>query len=173
MDEGQGRSARRGVVACITFLAAIWALVLAGCSGSASSGATPLVVTSVHVVLTGDLAVHHISPLDQTVTDATKVQHLYNVMQALPPFPQGVVHCPEDLGVLYHLTFYRDGVEMSRASVNPYGCQEVILPTGDARTSANVEYFWQVFAGALGVTEADLPHMRFDTSAPTATPGQP
>lgn len=174
MDEEQGRPERRGVVVSTVVLGALLALILAGCGGAASSVATPLVVTSVHVVRTGDNPMHHMPPLDRTASGAAKVQQLYNVIQALPPFPRdGIMHCPADFGVLYHLTFYRDGAEVSWATVNPFGCQQVILPNGDIRWSARVEYFWQVFADAVGVPESELPHMTFDSSAPTAAAGQP
>lgn len=170
MGEGQGRSARRRAIVSAVMLAAIVALILAGCTVSASSGA-PIVVTSLHVLRSGDNPLHHIPPLDRTVSDAAKVQHLYNVLHALPPFPRDqIMHCPADFGVLYHLTFYHDGAEVSWATVNPYGCQGVTLPNGDIRWSANVDYLWQVFADALGVPESDLPHMSFDSSAPRLHP---
>lgn len=174
MGGAQGRSGRREAVVSAAVLAALVALILAGCSGSTSSSQAPIVVTSVHVLRSGENPLHHIPPLDRTVSDAAKVQHLYNVLHALPLFPRDkIMHCPADFGVLYHLTFYRDGTEVSWATVNPYGCQGVTLPNGDIRWSANIEYLWQVFADALGVPESDLPHNSFDSSGPTATPAQP
>jgi hypothetical protein len=176
-DGGHEQARRRGPAGGVYVLLVIaLVILLAGCGAggphatTASSG-----ITSVHILRTSPFPQNHIPPLDQTVTDSTKAQRLYDAVQALPSFPQGTINCPAGSGEAYNLTFYRDEAEVSWAVVKPEGCRRVTLPNGDIRRSINQDHFWRMFADALGVPEADLfqPPRPDGPSAPTPRPSQP
>jgi hypothetical protein len=59
-----------------------------------------------------------------------------------------------DLGVAYHLTFYRDGSHVAWANANAGGCGAVTLDDGDRR-QADAQ-FWQLFADAFGLPQSQV-----------------
>lgn len=146
-------------------------VVLVGCTQS-SRTVTSQTATSLHVVRTSAFPSNHIPPFERTATDAAKVQRLYNALLALPAFPSGIIHCPADFGVVYHLTFFNQSVIVVQATVKPDGCRGVTLSNGQPRWVRD-DQFWAVFADTLGVPESVVyPVVPQPTgpSAPTAAP---
>lgn len=179
-SDSSGRSQRRrGIRSAIIAVVALLALTLAGCNLAAPNSArNPKTAgsgdpTSVHVLRTSAFPQNHIPPLDQTVTDPLKTQHLYAALQALPPPRSGVFSCPDDVGEAYRLTFYRGQQEVFWADVKPDGCEGATFQNGDRRSAVGQDHFWTVFADALGVSMSDLWQMprASGPSAPQPSPG--
>ncbi len=156
----------------LAIAALVGLVLLAGCAQS-SRAVTSQPVTSLHVIRTSAFPPNHIPPFERTATDAAKVQRLYNALLALPtPPPSGTIYCPADFGVAYHLTFFRMGTTVLRATVEGSGCRYVALSNGERRWAYS-DTFWAVFADTLGVPESVVyPVVPQPTgpSAPTAAP---
>jgi hypothetical protein len=134
------------------FCAAV--VLLAGC-GQAAIVASPATVTTVHVVRTSAFPQNHIPPLERTITDAAKVQRLYDAMLAMPAFPPGVIHCSVDSGLAYRLTFKRASGQTIPVVAAPDGCAYGAFGAADRRFAANTQ-FWELFAATLGIPSAEV-----------------
>jgi hypothetical protein len=130
----------------------------------------PQTVTSLHVIRTSAFPQNHIPPFEQTVNDAPKVQRLYNALLALPTPPPGLVNCPLDIGVAYHVTFFNRAAANLQATVNESGCRFAMLSNGK-RLWAYSDTFWMVFADTLGVPESALFPAPQPTGPSAPTPG--
>jgi hypothetical protein len=81
------------------------------------------------------------------------VRQLYTAIQALPPIGTGA-SCPVDYGLRYDLAFSYQTGPATHMKVNPFGCQDVLLPGKGYRQPDNA--FWTLFAQVLGVPKASL-----------------
>src|SRR6266571_5068566 len=74
----------------------------------------------------------HLPTLTKTITDETKIRHLYEDIFALPtPYP-GRGSCPVDFFARYTLDFYKDDANILHAVYDPTGCRSIQL--GDKKT---------------------------------------
>jgi hypothetical protein len=80
------------------------------------------------------LIVKRLDPLHQSDTVFEKsiqnkadVKRLYEKILSLPPLPQGTIHCPDDNGVEYELTFTLASKTVSKAMVSATGCQGMTM----------------------------------------------
>ena len=64
---------------------------------------------------------------EKSIQDKAVVKKLYEKIISLPPFPQGSIHCPNDNGVEYELTFTLASKSISKAMVRATGCQGVTM----------------------------------------------
>lgn len=71
---------------------------------------------------------------------------------ALPLFPSGVMNCPVDVGIEYHLEFYSGDTSLLSADYAPSGCASVSLSNG-AYKMAGTGSFEGDFIQALGFSE--------------------
>lgn len=81
------------------------------------------------------------------------MRQLYTAIQALPPIGTGA-SCPVDYGLRYDLAFSYQTGPATHMEVNPFGCQDVLLPGNDYRQPDDA--FWTLFAQVLGVPKASL-----------------
>lgn len=88
------------------------------------------------------------------VTDAARVQHLYNAILALPPRAPGYYSCPKGWDVTYYLTFLAGANVVRMMSLEADGCRFLHLSDSDVR--ATDDRFTQLFADTIGLpaTEA-------------------
>jgi hypothetical protein len=102
------------------------------------------------------------------------VQRLLNALSALPAYPSGIIHCPADFGVVYHITFQGQAFLGGQATIQAGECQGMSFNrTGRwAQWAATSPQFWSLFADTLGVPESALFPAPQPTgpSAPTAVP---
>lgn len=142
-------------------------MLLSGC-GSDS-------YTSLHVLRTSAFPANHIPPFERTVNNPAKVQRLLNALAALPAYPSGIMHCPADFGVVYHLAFQGQAFLYGQASIQAGGCQGMSF-NGTSRWTHWVAIsprFWSLFADTLGVPESAVylvVPQPTGPSAPTAVP---
>ena len=158
--------------AWMALLALVAVVPMAGCGGGGCTAECAKLFSSLHVLRTSAYPDNHIPPFEQTVTDQAKMQRLYSALHALPAYPSGIITCPADFGVFYHLTFY--GVfRFAQANIQAGGCQGVSFDGTShwTHTTANSPQFWTLFAETLGVPEIEL----FPTPQPSGpsapTPG--
>src|SRR5436305_13380984 len=119
-------------------------LLLAGCMGTVSDP-QPMVL---HVVRPSLVGYHQpVPPLDRTVRDAAAVQRLYAVALALPR--QHVHPCPNDFGLIYHLTFLKGASQLQQMDVQPLGCHWVFLGQADSRQADQA--FFTLLAHTIGL----------------------
>jgi hypothetical protein len=151
----------------------VWLLagLVAGCGVSTATRASASGITSFHIVRTSAFPSNHIPPFERTVVDARQAVKVYTALQALPVFPKGVMNCPADFGVAYHLTFFRGQSSTSWARVNPGGCEGVQLADGSVRWAATSKAFWQTLADAVGVPVSTLFVVPGDNGASSAGEG--
>jgi hypothetical protein len=154
----------------LAVMALVGLVCLAACTPQ--SATTPPALTSAHIIRTSAFPGNHIPPFERTVTDAAKVQQLYAMLVALPAMPPGIYHCPVDLGVQYHLTFFTGNTPFTSATVDAGGCGGVTVGNS-SHWWARDATFWQQFADDLGVPEAmvyPVAPQSSGPSAPTAVP---
>lgn len=111
-------------------LAFLLLLLLTGCMGTASTP-KPSILHAVRPSLSRSH--QQVTPLDQTVRDAPTVQRLYAAALALPRPRQYPLPCPNDFGLVYHLTFLDGMNQLQRIDVQPLGCHWVYLSQTDVR----------------------------------------
>jgi hypothetical protein len=87
-------------------------------------------------------------PAVTDVDDAGQVQAVAQVVCGLPVMPDGVYHCPADLGVTQHLTFATTTQTLPTVVVTAGGCQTV-TGLGPVRWSADP--LWPALRSALHV----------------------
>jgi len=87
-----------------------------------------------------------------TVADRGHVLEAARALCALPKMPSGTLHCPADLGIVYHLFFSVAGKGFPGVSVGATGCQEVHGLT-TTRWVARTPGFWRTLADAMGLVE--------------------
>ncbi|QQE78794.1 hypothetical protein [Alicyclobacillus sp. SO9] len=92
-------------------------------------------------------------PLNVTVKDVDIVQKMYAGLKVFKAFPRGSVSCPADFGIEYTLTFESGNKNLVTAHVDPNGCEEIRLSTGQHLTGATnnpkANIFWSSLASAL------------------------
>lgn len=120
-------------------------LVLTGCVGT-TSGSQPTVLHVVRPVLAG---FQQVPPLDRTVRDATAVQRLYVAALALPRPSQYPVPCPNDFGLVYHVTFLVGTNPLQQIDVQPLGCHWVYMSPTDVRRAD--QSFLTLLAHTIGL----------------------
>lgn len=115
-------------------------------------------VTLLTVRRTDEFPQNHIRfnfPADLTVASSSQARMVADAVCALPRMPSGTFHCPMDLGIAYHLTFWAGGVEFGAISVGATGCQ-VVRGLGAERWVARSPDFWRTLGVAIGLTRPDL-----------------
>jgi hypothetical protein len=105
-------------------------LLLTGCTGTVSNS-QPTALQIARPSLTGSQ--QQVASLNRTVSNATAVQQLYTAAQALPRPSQYPLPCPNDLGLVYHLTFLAGTSPLQQIDVQPLGCHWVYLKQTDVR----------------------------------------
>jgi hypothetical protein len=90
-----------------------------------------------------------VTPLDRTVRDATTVQQLYVAALALPRPSRYPLPCPNDFGLVYHLTFLDGTSQLQQIDVQPLGCHWVYLSQTDVRQAD--QGFLALLAKAIGL----------------------
>jgi hypothetical protein len=92
-------------------------------------------------------------PIDLAIEDPSRAQHLYDLTLALPVFPPGTYDCPVDYGVRYELTFSRASGDGVTITLDPNGCQNVLIPGTCVRRATDKSY-WTRLAEDLGICES-------------------
>ena len=141
----------------LLLLGCLLTVVTVSCANrSTTSGTSPsLSPDRVHVLRVSTLAQVKSVPFEISVTDPTRVQQLYQAMQALPKFPANtVIHCPLDDGIKYRLDFFQSSTLLSQAILDASGCRALHLTTTDIRRTNDA--FWSLLAKVLGVPPARL-----------------
>ena len=90
-------------------------------------------------------------PAEVTVADATKVRAAARALCALPKMPSGTLHCPADLGIVYHLVFSAGERALPPVEVDATGCQTV-RGLGHVRWVARSPRFWAALGRAMGLS---------------------
>jgi hypothetical protein len=122
-------------------------LLLTGCMGIASNP-QPTVLQIARPGLVGPHQ-QQVASLDRTVRDATAVQRFYTAAQALPHPSQYPLPCPNDLGLVYHLTFLAGTSQLQQIDVQPLGCHWVYLSQTDVRQAD--QSFLNLLAKTIGL----------------------
>jgi hypothetical protein len=73
-------------------------------------------------------------PFRKTISDQSLVKKIYAAIAALPPFPSGVLNCPNDVGISYHLDFFSGTVSLLAANYEPTGCASLRLSDGTVKS---------------------------------------
>ncbi len=82
-----------------------------------------------------------------TLADASRVQHLYGTVTALPLLPQNMP-CTADGGPSYTLTFLQGRKTLTTATANRFGCKPVSITGGGQDRQSNQD-FWSQLDGAI------------------------
>ena len=77
-------------------------------------------------------------PLNITVTDKNVVQQLYQAAYNLPIASSDKRSCPEDTGIVYHLSFSQDPNANDEMDLRPSGC--LILTTQQGSLQENYQF---------------------------------
>jgi hypothetical protein len=132
---------------------ALCLLALASCDMSALPGggagakvAPPAMTLS--VTRTGPVWSSY-PPLNRVSTDTAAVERLYTLALGLPK-AMGVMSCPADNGVKYHLTFTDVSAATSQMTLNATGCQILTIGSGDARMATSD--FLTLFTQTIGLS---------------------
>jgi len=112
----------------------------------------PAAVTSVRILRTQPL--HNWPPLDQTIRNTQQAQRLYEATWSLPQFPSGVMNCPADFNLNYHLIFAGSDGSQVDVVADPYGCWPVTIDKQNTRRATDA--WWNLLAQTLGITRAQL-----------------
>ena len=76
--------------------------------------------------------------LNITITDKKAVQQLYQAAYNLPAVSSGKRNCPEDTGIIYHLSFSQDQNTNDDMDLGPSGC--LILTTQQGSLQENYQF---------------------------------
>ena len=97
--------------------------------------------------------IHFSFPVTVTVQSPVAAQKAARIVCALPPMPNGVISCPDDLGITYRLTFYQQAVPYPRVVVDATGCETV---SGLVRTRWVIRSpkFWPELGEIMGLKGA-------------------
>jgi len=144
------RRSRRSRGALLLLLAL--AALATGCASAAEAGASA--PDTLQVTRTSAFPENHIPALERSIHNAITVSALYAAVRALPSAPKGIVHCPADFGVQYHLTFLRDNTPLLQATADASGCRWLRLGSNDVRQTNDT--FWSLLARTLGVPASAL-----------------
>ena len=87
------------------------------------------------------------------LTNASSVQDAAKALCALPKLPTGVLHCPGDIGLDYHLTFSGTSRGFPTIVVPATGCQ-MVWGLGPTRWIARSPGFWRALGKAMGLVNA-------------------
>ena len=113
-------------------LALVLVILLAGC------GTTTQVSTSLYVTRSESLPGYRFAPFERTVTNTTAVQQLYAAALVLPsPQPGAIYHCPNDIGLVYHLSFNGDRFTIKHMDLDATGCGWLYLNQTEARITTD------------------------------------
>lgn len=135
----------------LTGLTILLAIALPGAGQAGSAAPSPDAVRVVRSPGLSDLAA-----LDVTIRDGQRAAGLYHDLVGLPAPAAGAYSCPNDLDVVYHLTFTRHGSSVLQADVQATGCRFASLRPGGGRMAYGERAFWDPLAGALRVPAPDL-----------------
>lgn len=112
-------------------LALILVILLAGCA------TTTQVSTSLYVTRSESLPGYRFAPFERTVTNTTAVQQLYAAALLLSSPQPGVYHCPNDIGLVYHLSFSGDRFTIKHMDLDATGCGWLYLNQTEARMTTD------------------------------------
>lgn len=135
----------------------ILVVLLSGCGTAqvtaSSAGGEP---TTLHVLRVNGIPENHYLPFSpRTVTDQHAVQQLYAAAKALPRLMlPGVINCPADRGLEYHLDFFQGQTLLQEMIYYPGGCTYIRLGKSDDR--ALTDSFLHLFAQTIGISVAEL-----------------
>lgn len=123
-------------------------LLLLGCaqqSAAATSGPQAgmrMQVTRTYQLLTCPQC----TALSMTVRDSTEVRQLYAAALALPAVPPGhLLECPNDLGIVYRLTFFKGAASVAKMDLSATGCRLLVIQNhGRFTNEAFITLFEQV-----------------------------
>ena len=142
----------------LLFLGCLLTLIVVGCA-SGSGANPPQPATSpdkVDVTRFTTIPGMKLPPFEVNLTDRTRVQRLYQAIQALSRFPANqVINCPADNGIKYHLNFFQGNAVVLQATLDASGCRALHLSTSDVRQTNDA--FFSLLAREIGVTH---PHGR-------------
>lgn len=82
------------------------------------------------------------------VATPRRVQATAEALCELKPFPSGAIACPNDRGIVYHLTF-QGGVDAYRAAVSPTGCPSASGDLGKTRWVTS--QLWRTLGTAMNL----------------------
>jgi hypothetical protein len=86
-----------------------------------------------YVTRSESLPGYHFALFERNVTDITSVQQLYATALVLPSPQPGVYNCPNDIGLVYHLSFHGDRFTIKRMDLDATGCGWLYLNQTEAR----------------------------------------
>lgn len=128
--------------------------IIAACGNQGHGSAGAPLPTALHVVRFSALPIAHYPPLDRTATDVAAVQHLYRLVQSLPPSRAGTYGCGNDNGLRYQLSFTTRSRLVLEAIATPQGCAGLTIDGNDGRQVSDM--FWSELARTIGVPTSDL-----------------
>jgi hypothetical protein len=142
------------VLAC-SALAACGSTASAGTEGGAGGGlcggvgrVDRLVVERVNLIPQNHP--HFTFPAKIAVTDPAQARSVAQAACALPPMPSGSFSCPNDMGIVYRLTFTADGKELPPVQADVGGCG-VVRGIGLTRWTTSSPGFWRTLATAMEI----------------------
>ena len=130
-----------------------------GCGTATVIGSSSIVQpTSLHVVRPA--TINNVPTFERTVNNATAVQNLFKAAYALPAAPtKGVINCPADLAIVYHLTFMKGTRVIQQMTLNATGCQFLQIGSGTSDLRYAGYNFQQLTAKTIGLASL-VPEIR-------------
>ena len=131
-------------------LTLIFLFLLTGC-GTATTidTSTSVKITALHVMRPATL--NNVPTFERTIQDRAAIQHLFQTAYTLPAAPTGRINCPNDLGIVYHLTFIQGTTTLQQMTLDASGC--TFLRIG--QNSSDLRYadynFQQLTAETIGL----------------------
>jgi len=95
---------------------------------------------------------HFTFPARITVTDPAQARSVAHAACELPPMPSGSFSCPNDMGIVYRLTFTAGGKELPRVQADAGGCG-LVHGIGQTRWTISSPGFWTALAAAMGIRQ--------------------
>ncbi|WP_139305728.1 hypothetical protein [Paenibacillus sp. GP183] len=104
------------------------------------------------------------------LSDASVVKDLYNDLLSIRQmFPEGGVNCPNDTGIVYHLSFQKGEKKVLEVDARASGCQGIKFSNGKVvRSSSDVKghAFWLKLGETLGLSDKELAGYTYASELP-------
>jgi hypothetical protein len=128
-------------------------------ASNAALGALASEITKLEFSTSTSIAANPAPAVNVTVTDARLAQAAFEATLSLPAIPAGPMSCPNDFGVLYHLTFWGKNSVVAQVTLDPTGCQGADVTTTSSTTSlwaASTPTYWPALAANLEVPQENI-----------------
>lgn len=132
--------------------------LLTGCGTATIIDSSSIVqLTALHVVRPATL--NNVPKFERTVQNATAVQNLFKAAYALPAAPKGVMNCPVDLGIVYHLSFLHGTTLIQEMTLYPTGCTALQIGQDTSNVRSAPYDFQKLVAKMIGLASL-VPEIR-------------